>query len=176
MGSCGLFYSFPRLKPRASHWINSDLKFYIWDIQKCGFTLFGQLRKENLFLDKTIRQKLFSHIRENALAKNIHIDFINGHIDHIHILVSLNADQTIANIIQLIKGESSYWINKNKLMPQKFEWQDDYFAVSVSESGINSVREYIKNQEEHHKKKTFQQEYDEFMERYGFALLQRSPA
>jgi len=61
-------------------------------------------------------------------------------------------------------------------MPQKFEWQDDYFAVSVSESGVNSVREYIKNQEEHHKKKTFQQEYDEFMERYGFSLLQRSPA
>ena len=61
-------------------------------------------------------------------------------------------------------------------MPQKFEWQDDYFAVSVSESGINSVREYIKNQEEHHKKKTFQEEYDEFMKRYGFTLLQRSPA
>jgi len=97
-------------------------------------------------------------------------------LDHVHILVSLNADQTIANIVQLIKGESSYWINKNKLMPQKFEWQDDYFAVSVSESGVNSVREYIKNQEEHHKKKTFQQEYDEFMERYGFSLLQRSPA
>ena len=127
-------------------------------------------------LDKALRLKLFSHIKGNALAKNIHIDFINGHIDHIHILVSLNADQTIANIVQLIKGESSYWINKNKLMSQKFEWQDDYFAVSVSESGINSVREYIKNQEEHHKKKTFQQEYDEFMERYGFALLKRSPA
>jgi hypothetical protein len=62
-------------------------------------------------------------------------------------------------------------MNKNKLTPQKFEWQDDYFAVSVSESGINSVREYIKNQEEHHAKKTFQEEYDEFMEKYGFALI-----
>jgi len=127
-------------------------------------------RRESI-LDKAIRAKIFSHIRENALTKNIHIDFINGHIDHVHILISLNADQTIANMIQLIKGESSYWINKNKLTPQKFEWQDDYFAVSVSESGINSVREYIKNQEEHHAKKTFQQEYDEFMEKYGFALM-----
>ncbi len=127
-------------------------------------------------MDKSIRTKIFSHIRENALAKNIHVDFINGYVDHVHILISLNADQTIANIIQLIKGESSYWINKNKLTQQKFEWQDDYFAVSVSESGINTVREYIKNQEEHHVKKTFQQEYDEFIERYGFPLVKNPRA
>ena len=132
-------------------------------------------KKREPVLHRDIRKKIFLHIKENASAKNIHVDFINGHIDHVHILVSLNADQTIATIVQLIKGESSYWINKNKLMPQKFEWQDDYFAVSVSESGINSVREHIKNQEEHHARKTFQQEYDEFMERYGFSLL-KSPA
>ena len=128
-------------------------------------------KKREPVLEKNIRKNIFSHIRENALTKNIQIDFINGHVDHVHILISLNADQTIANTIQLIKGESSYWINKNKLTPQKFEWQDDYFAVSVSESGIDKVRDYIKNQEEHHKKKTFQQEYDEFMERYGFELM-----
>ena len=128
-------------------------------------------KKREPVLEKNIRKNIFSHIRENALTKNIQIDFINGHVDHVHILLSLNADQTIANTIQLIKGESSYWINKNKLTPQKFEWQDDYFAVSVSESGIDKVRDYIKNQEEHHKKKTFQQEYDEFMERYGFELM-----
>ena len=125
-------------------------------------------KKREPLLDKALHQKLFSHVRENALAKNIHIDFINGHIDHVHLLVSLNADQTVANIVQLIKGESSYWINKNKLTLQKFEWQDDYFAVSVSESVINAVREYIKSQEEHHKKKTFQQEYEEFISKYGF--------
>lgn len=128
-------------------------------------------KKREPVLVKAIRAKLFLHMRENALAKNIHVDFINGHIDHVHMLISLNADQTIANIIQLIKGESSYWVNKNKLTVQKFEWQDDYFAVSVSQSGVNKVREYIKDQEEHHKKKAFQQEYDEFMERYGFALM-----
>ena len=68
----------------------------------------------------------------------------------------------------LLKGESSYWINKNKLIREKFEWQDEYFAVSVSESAVNKVRDYIKNQEEHHKKKSFQQEYNEFMRKYGF--------
>lgn len=113
-------------------------------------------------------------MRTNALAKQIHIDFINGHVDHVHILLSINADQTIAKIVQLIKGESSFWINKNNLCDDKFEWQDDYFAVSISESGVNAVREYIKNQEAHHAKKTFQQEYDEFMNKYGFLLIKDS--
>ncbi len=85
--------------------------------------------------------------------------------------ISFNAEQTIAKTVQLIKGESSYWINKNNLCTEKFEWQDDYFAVSVSESGVDAVRKYIKNQEQHHSKKTFQQEYDEFIEKYGFKIM-----
>lgn len=70
--------------------------------------------------------------------------------------------------MQLIKGESSFWINKQGLTHQKFEWQDEYFAVSVSESALDKVREYIKNQEEHHKQKSFQEEYDEFIAKYNF--------
>ena len=70
--------------------------------------------------------------------------------------------------MQLIKGESAFWFNKQGFMNQKLEWQDEYFAVSVSESQIETVRNYIKNQEEHHKHKTFQQEYDEFIVKYGF--------
>ena len=100
--------------------------------------------------------------------KGIYIDFINGYLEHVHCLVSLGSGQNIDKIVMLLKGESSYWINKNKLIRQKFEWQDEYFAVSVSESAVNRVRDYIKNQEEHHKKKSFQQEYDEFMRKYGF--------
>jgi REP element-mobilizing transposase RayT len=80
----------------------------------------------------------------------------------------LGIDQTIQKVMQLIKGESSYWINKNRLTKEKFEWQDEYFAVSVSESMLDKVRDYIKNQEEHHRKKTFQEEYDEFISKYGF--------
>ena len=123
-------------------------------------------------LTTAIRQKVFAHIRENAVQKNIHIDFINGYTDHMHCLIGLNREQTIANVVQLIKGESAFWINKNNLCAKKFEWQREYFAVSVSESGVNKVREYIKNQEIHHTKKTFQQEYDAFMEKYGFEMIQ----
>lgn len=110
-------------------------------------------------------------MRENALKKNIYVDFVNGYTDHVHCLISLCQEQSIAKVVQLIKGESSFWINKNNLCKENFEWQDDYFAVSVSESGVNRVREYIKNQEVHHASKTFQQEYDEFVEKYGFRMM-----
>ncbi|MFM6924658.1 MAG: IS200/IS605 family transposase [Ferruginibacter sp.] len=128
-------------------------------------------KNRKLILTSDIRQKVFAHIRENAKTKNIHVDFVNGHADHVHCLAALNQEQSIAKVVQLIKGESSFWINKTSLCKEKFEWQDDYFAVSVSESGVDKVRQYIKNQETHHARKTFQQEYDEFMEKYGFEMI-----
>ena len=128
-------------------------------------------KKREPLLTKDIRQVVFKHIRENAVIKNIHVDFVNGHVDHVHCLISLHPEQTISKVVQLIKGESSCWINKNYLCKEHLEWQDEYFAVSVSESGVNKVREYIKNQEEHHSKKNFQEEYDEFMQKYGFVLI-----
>lgn len=118
-----------------------------------------------------LRQKVWNHIRENAIQKGIYIDFINGYADHCHCLISLGVDQNIQKVIQLIKGESSFWINKNELTKEKFQWQEEYFAVSVSESILDKVRDYIKNQEEHHKKKTFQEEYDEFILKYGFKMV-----
>jgi putative transposase len=121
------------------------------------------------FLDSSeLREKVWHHIRDNAKKKGLFIDFVNGYSDHCHCLISLGTNQTIEKVVQLIRGESSFWINKEGLTQQKFEWQDEYFAVSVSESMIDKVREYIKNQEEHHKHKTFQQEYDEFISKYGF--------
>ena len=122
-------------------------------------------------LPKGVRQKLYNHIKENGLAKGIHMDFVNGHVDHVHCLISLKPDQNISKLVQLLKGESSYWANKNNWFNNKLEWQDEYFAVSVRESGIDRLREYIKNQEAHHAKKTFQQEYDEFMIKYGFGMI-----
>ena len=120
------------------------------------------------YLSDEIRQKVFQHIRENAREKNIHLDFINGYTDHVHCLISLGTDQTIEKIMQLIKGESSFWVNKNYLCKTKFEWQDEYFAVSVSESILESVRNYIANQEAHHRMKSFDEEFEGFMKRAGF--------
>ena len=107
-------------------------------------------------------------MRENAREKKIFIDFINGFSDHCHCMVSLGIDQSMSKIMQLIKGESSFWINKQNLVKGKFEWQDEYFALSVSESIVDKTREYIKIQEQHHQIKTFQEEYEEFIRKYGF--------
>lgn len=119
-------------------------------------------------LTNDVRSKLFKHILENAKEKAIYIDCINGYTDHVHCLIGLNADITISKAIQLIKGESAYWANKQQLLPHKLEWADEYFAVSVSESIIDKVRDYIKGQEEHHKKTTFVEEHESFMKAYKF--------
>ena len=120
------------------------------------------------FLTKEVRQQVLSHIKENAHKKQIFIDRLNGHTEHLHCLFGLNADITIAKTLQLLKGESAHWINEQQLTKSKFEWADEYFAVSVSESVLDKVRAYIDGQEEHHKKVTFMQEYGEFIKKYSF--------
>lgn len=125
-------------------------------------------------LTKDLREQLKDHIKDNASKKEIHLDSINGFSDHVHALISLKANQTIAKTAQLLKGEASHWVNEQNLIRGKFEWQDEYIAVSVSESMVDKVREYINNQEEHHRKKTFAEEYQDFIEKYGFAILSRN--
>ena len=119
-------------------------------------------------ISKELKPLLLSHIKENSILKQIFIDTLNCVEDHIHLLISLGTEQKISKIAMLIKGESSFWINKQKIIKQKIEWQDEYIALSVSESVIDKVRQYIMNQEEHHKKKTFMQEYEEFLKLHGF--------
>jgi len=138
---------------------------------KVWIHLIWATKNRHPFLKKDIRPTIFKHILENARDKGIYVDFINGYIEHVHALVSLKATQSIAEVVQALKGESSRWINEQKLIGMKFGWQDEYIAVSVSDSRINKVREYIKNQEEHHRTKSFAEEYQWFIEKYG---LQKS--
>ncbi len=120
------------------------------------------------YLQDGVRTRVFEHIRENAVKKKIHIDFVNGFVEHVHCLVSLGSDQTLEKLMQLIKGESSFWINRNQLTKKRFEWQDEYFVASVSESNVASVRRYIARQEEHHSKVSFDREFDDMLLRAGF--------
>ncbi|MGE0089581.1 MAG: IS200/IS605 family transposase [Bacteroidales bacterium] len=132
--------------------------------------VWGTKNREALFNKDNILI-IINHIKENAKQKGIYIDCINGGNDHLHCLISLNPNESTSKTVQLIKGESSFWINKNNLVKQKFEWGDEYFAVSVSDSSIHAIREYIRNQEEHHKKKTWTEEYEEFIQNYNFDEL-----
>jgi len=118
-------------------------------------------------ISEKLKPLLLTHIRENSIEKGIFIDAMNCVEDHIHLLVSLGTEQSISKVAMLIKGESSFWVNKQELTTQKFEWQDEYIVFSVSESGIKKVRDYITKQEEHHLRKTFAQEYEEFLAAHG---------
>jgi REP element-mobilizing transposase RayT len=124
-----------------------------------------------------MREAVWKHIFDNARKKGIFIDHVGGYSDHCHCLVSLGVDQTIQKIMQLIKGESSFWINKHTgfteiLKGRKFEWQTQYFAVAVSESTVQNVRNYIKRQEQHHGKKSYQDEFEELIEKYKFQFFE----
>ncbi|HNW70684.1 MAG TPA: IS200/IS605 family transposase [Bacteroidales bacterium] len=120
------------------------------------------------FLQNENMATMRDHISAYAKTKDIHIINVNGFENHIHCFISMSSHQNIATIMNLIKGESSHWANKNLKMTEKFGWQDDYFAVSVSQSQFNVVNEYINNQYEHHHIKSFQEEYDEFIKDYNF--------
>ncbi len=138
---------------------------------KIWIHLIWATKNREKIINKEIKYKLLDHIKNNATNKSIYIDFLNCTSDHIHLLVSLPATKSIAQVVHLIKGESSYWVNKTGLIKKKFEWQDEYIAISVGESVVDKVREYIKNQEEHHSKKSFAEEYKEFLIKYGFNNL-----
>jgi putative transposase len=135
---------------------------------KIWIHLIWSTKNRERIISKELKPKLLEHIRENAKSKKIFIDFINCVEDHIHLIISLGNDQTISKLVQLVKGETSNWVNKNKLVQGHFQWQDEYIAISISESIIDKVRDYIKNQEEHHRKKSFAEEYDEFISKYSF--------
>lgn len=117
------------------------------------------------------RHILFKHIHKNALEKDIFMEIVGGHHNHAHCLFRLRNDQTIDKTMQLIKGESSFWFNRNIDNHPKLNWQKEYFAVRVSESQVEKVKNYILNQEEHHRTKTWEEEYQEFINHYGFKIF-----
>ena len=91
---------------------------------------------------------------------------INSASDHLHLFIGLNPAQSIADIMRLVKGDSSEFINKEKLTKRKFQWQDGYGAFSNSRSQIDAVVKYIINQKQHHLKKSFRDEYLEILKDY----------
>jgi len=133
--------------------------------------IFGTKNHEPL-IHPSIEQKLYAHIHEH-LEKDFEckVRIINGMPEHVHILFLLSPNYAIKDIMQNAKGESSHWINQENLIKFKFAWQTGYGAYSVSESNVEKVEQYIRNQKEHHRQKTFIEEYNEFMEKHGLLLM-----
>jgi len=123
------------------------------------------------YLRDEIRDEVIYHIRGKAKSSGIFIDHINGYTEHLHALISMGCRQNISEIMQVLKGESSFWINKNKLTKNRFAWQDDYYCVSIGIHQLDTLRGYIRNQVEHHRKVSLQEELDQIIEEYGLQLV-----
>ncbi|MDM8544323.1 IS200/IS605 family transposase [Desulfococcaceae bacterium HSG9] len=98
---------------------------------------------------------------------------INGVQNHLHIFIGYKPNQLIPNLLQDIKGSSSKWINKRGFVHGKFSWQEGYAAFSYSHSQIKTVARYVENQKQHHKIKTFQEEYTEFLNKFNIFYDER---
>ena len=112
------------------------------------------------------KDNLYKYITGIVQNNNHKLLAINGMSDHIHILIGIRPSQSISDLMKDVKQGSSLWINENKLTNGRFEWQEGYGAFSYSKSQVNTVIEYIKNQEIHHRKRTFREEYLEFLEKF----------
>ena len=95
---------------------------------------------------------------------------IGGAVDHVHVLLSLPATLSVSKSMQLLKGNSSKWLRETflELRPQGFAWQEGFGAFSISVSGLEHTTHYIQTQEEHHRKKSFREELEGFLEKHGF--------
>jgi REP element-mobilizing transposase RayT len=98
---------------------------------------------------------------------------INGTLNHLHIAVGYKPHQLIPDLLQDIKGDSSKWINKKMFVKGKFNWQQGYGAFSFSHSHIDWVAKYINNQEQHHKKLTFREEYTDLLKKYDVSYYEK---
>jgi putative transposase len=127
--------------------------------------VFAVKGRENL-LQKSWRQDVFKYMAGIISGKNQKSIIVNGVEDHVHVFVGLRPTMCIADLIRDIKNNSSKFINEQNFLKGKFAWQEGYGAFSYSHSQIENVYQYIADQEEHHKKTTFKEEYFEFLQKF----------
>ncbi len=112
------------------------------------------------------KDELFKYITGIVQNNSHKLIAINGMPNHIHVFIGYKPHQLIPDLLQDIKGSSSKWINKKGVVKGKFNWQEGYGAFSYSHSHIDRVVNYILNQEQHHKKKSFKEEYQELLDKF----------
>ena len=118
-------------------------------------------------ITEELQERLWPYMGGIARENKMRALAIGGAEDHVHLLLSIPSTMSIAKAMQLIKGASSKWIHDTFPAHQGFEWQEGYGALSVSVSQIPGTKAYIANQREHHRTKTFQEEFIAFLERHG---------
>lgn len=134
--------------------------------------VFAVKGRENL-ISSAWKTELYQYIAGIIKGKEQKSIIVNGMSDHIHVFVGLRPAMAIADLVRDVKNNSSNFINDRKLVKGKFQWQEGYGAFSYSHSHIGRVYNYILNQEEHHKKKTFKQEYLQLLDKFEIAYNEK---
>lgn len=127
--------------------------------------IFAVKGRDNL-ISSTWKEELYKYITGIVTNKNQKLIAINGMPNHVHLLVGLKPDIALSDLIRDVKANSSKFINDKQWVMGKFEWQSGFGGFSYSHSQLDVIIKYIRNQEEHHKTKSFKEEYIEFMKRY----------
>ena len=142
---------------------------YVSNLMHCTFAT-----KERFpFINSELEARLWPYIGGIARANKMKPLSIGGTADHLHALLSLPATMSFAKAVQLVKGGSSKWMHETFPNYQKFAWQEGYGAFSVSSSQMNKTIAYIEGQKEHHRRKTFQEELLELLERHNIGYDSR---
>jgi len=151
-----------------SHSLAKVYIHYVWSTKYRERLLIGEARER-------VREHILTYTAQNSIS----LETLNVQPEHVHLLMLLGRDQKIEDIAKLLKGESSHWINQNNIIKPKFSWQTGYAAFSVSYQNIGAVRRYIEGQDEHHRRKSFEEEFEEMLRKSGYsdteieALLQQ---
>ena len=127
--------------------------------------VFAVKGRENL-ITNSWKDELYKYICGIVNNNNQKVYAINGARDHVHLLLSIKPNCSLSDLMRDIKASSSKWINEKKHVKGKFQWQEGFGAFSYSQSQLNQVISYIDNQEKHHSKKTFNQEYIELLKKF----------
>ena len=127
------------------------------------------VKYRNAVIDKVWKGRLLGVIGNLINETNCKTIIVNGVEDHVHCFFGLKPVVSVSELMKTVKAKSSKYINEHKLTPERFEWQEGYGVFSYSQSGVDAVYKYIQNQEAHHKKQTFRDEYLRFLKKFKVA-------
>jgi len=134
--------------------------------------IFSTKDRESL-ITPGLREKLYPYIGGIVRGQEGMLQAIGGMPDQIHLVVRIKPDVSVSEIVRLVKANSSKWVNEQAGSAGRFGWQSGYGAFSVSFSQLTAVCEYVERQEEHHRKKTFQDEYQDYLKRHEISFDER---
>jgi len=135
--------------------------------------IFSTKERRSFFQKESFRDQMFRMLAHQIKECGCVSASVGGHVDHVHLLTSLSRTITVARLVEHVKTETSKWAKKDDERNALFGWQSGYGVFSVSHSLKDKVDEYIRSQEQHHAKRSFQDEYRALCERHGIEIDER---